>query len=207
MHGRREEREAEDGGSRGSTGAKRKERYEANKMMGAVGVRGEEELRERWQWWWWTSRERKKWQRKGCRKERSRSGQRLEIERNGRRPGRGWRWWVYGVGKGREGGMVGKQRRTSSRRYRCCWLWQNRVAWGPASNWSYDRLERQSLEMSDVGGPDGGGRRMRGLTRRFAKDYRHSVRRRAGLGWRGLASHGCDEIKQEGCECRAGRRT
>jgi len=48
MHGQREEREAEEDGNRGSTGAKRKEKCKGNKMMGAVAVGGEEgeELRE-----------------------------------------------------------------------------------------------------------------------------------------------------------------
>jgi len=49
MHGRREERDAEEDGNRGSTGAKRKERCEASKTMGAVaGGKEGDELREEW---------------------------------------------------------------------------------------------------------------------------------------------------------------
>lgn len=48
MHGRREEREVEDDDNRDSTGVRRKERCEANKMMGAVAVGGEAELRVGW---------------------------------------------------------------------------------------------------------------------------------------------------------------
>jgi hypothetical protein len=103
-HGRREETEEEDDGNRGWTGAKRKVRCEANKTKGAVAVGGEEgeELKEEWLKWWYSSREPKKWQLKGCKRERSKWCQRLEIETNAPHPGS----WVYAVGKGREGGMV-----------------------------------------------------------------------------------------------------
>lgn len=55
----------------------------------------------------------KKWQLKGCRKERSRSGQKSRIETNARPGGC---WWVYAAGMGR----VEEESRSSSRGYR--WL-------------------------------------------------------------------------------------
>lgn len=98
MHGRKEEREAEDDDNRGSTGVRRKERCEANKMMGVVAVGGEEL---RVDWWYSTNQGWKKWQLKGCKKERSRWGRKLGIERNALRRGR-WGRWVYAVGRGKQ---------------------------------------------------------------------------------------------------------
>jgi len=81
-----EEREGGEDGNQGWKGETRRGRCEANKTMGAVAVAGGEEPREERLWWWKWRRAGKKWRRKGCRKERSRSGQRSENERIGRRP-------------------------------------------------------------------------------------------------------------------------